>query len=94
MTDITNEILITAAFLSVLILVWAVVWRFRPKIGGMLAQPRAISCLGATALGTEARAFLIEAEGQKMVVVAARRGGVEIMPLPAQTDSAEGTACA
>jgi len=94
MTDITNEILITAAFMSVLILAWAIIWRFRPKIGGLLPQQRAITCLGGTALGNEARAFLIEAEGRKMLVVAARRGGVEIMPLPSHSESAEVAPCA
>ena len=94
MTDIANELFITAAFLAVLILAWALIWRFRPRIGGMLTQPRAITCLGGTALGNEARAFLIEAEGRKMLVVAGRRGGVEIMPLPAEADGTEGSVCA
>jgi len=94
MTDITNEILITAGFLSVLILAWALIWRFRPKIGAILPQQRAITCLGGTALGTEARAFLIETEGRKMLVVAARRGGVDIMPLPTHANTAEDATCA
>ena len=81
MEPLYGEVLITAGFLAVLIAAWAAIRYFRAPLAERLQQARPVTCVGATALGTDARAFLLEAEGQRLLVVSQKRGAVAITPL-------------
>ena len=81
MEPLWGEILITAGFLAVLVAAWAAIRVFRAPLADRLHQSRPLSCLGATSLGADARAFLVEVEGQRLLVVSQRRGAVAVTPL-------------
>lgn len=88
MDGLATETIITALFLGALIAAGLLIRRYSGQLTGRIAVARPITCTAVTALGTDARAYLVEVETRRMLIVAGRRGGLEIVHLETEADPA------
>lgn len=80
MLDLT-KVVIVAGFLAALFALQVVFRKYGKRLGQQLGQGRRIRVLESTALGPQERLTLIEAEGQRLLVLSGRRGQGAFWPL-------------
>lgn len=85
-----DRILTLAGFLGVLILAWAAIRFNRAPLAARLGAGRSLELTETLSLGGDARAVLLRAQGQTVLVVTGRKSGTALTLLPAGP-VAEGT---
>ncbi|MGX0974910.1 flagellar protein FliO/FliZ [Roseovarius sp. MBR-51] len=77
-----ERILTLAGFLGVLVLIWAAVRLNRAPLAARFGAGRTLEVAETLSLGGDARAILLRAEGQSVLVVMGRRSGTALTLLP------------
>ncbi|KJS44169.1 hypothetical protein [Roseovarius sp. BRH_c41] len=77
-----ERILTLAGFLGVLVLIWAAIRLNRASLAARLGAGRTLELAETLSLGGDARAILLRAQGQSVLVVMGRRSGTALTLLP------------
>lgn len=85
-----DRILTLAGFLGVLVLAWAAIRFNRAPLAARLGAGRSLELTETLSLGGDARAVLLRAQGQTVLVVMGRKSGTALTLLPT-APAAEGT---
>jgi hypothetical protein len=91
MVDVSlTQVIVVVGFLAALIAVQIVLRRNAQGIGKRLARGRDIRLIEVAAIGTHERLNLVEANGQRILVLTGRNGTGAFLPLgPAAPDAPE-----
>ena len=76
-----DRILTLAGFLGLLILLWAAIRFNRAPLAARLKGDRRMEVAEVLPLGGDARAILMRADGQSILIVTGRKGGTAMLPL-------------
>lgn len=88
-----TQVIVVAGFLAALIAVQILLRRHAQGIGKRLGRGRDIRLVEVAAIGTHERLSLVEANGQRILVLTGRNGTGAFLPLgPAASDASEGGA--
>lgn len=77
-----ERILTLAGFLGVLVLIWTAIRLNRAPLAARLGAGRTLELAETLSLGGDARAILLRAQGQSVLVVMGRRSGTALTLLP------------
>jgi len=83
-----DRILTLAGFLGLLVLAWAAIRFNRAPLAARLKGDRRMEVAEVLPLGGDARAILMRADGQSVLIVTGRKGGTAMLPLDAAPESA------
>jgi flagellar biogenesis protein FliO len=85
-----TQVIVVVGFLALLIAVQILLRRHAQGIGKRLGRGRDIRLLEVAALGTHERLSLVEADGQRILVLTGRNGTGAFLPLgPVAPDASE-----
>lgn len=76
-----DRILTLAGFLGLLVLAWAAIRFNRAPLAARLKGDRRMEVAEVLPLGGDARAILMRADGQSILIVTGRRGGTAMLAL-------------
>jgi len=80
-----DRILTLAGFLGVLLLAWVAIRLNHAPLKARLKQSRRMEMAEVLPLGGDARAILLNADGQSVLIVTGRKGGTALLALPGNT---------
>jgi hypothetical protein len=84
-----DRILTLAGFLGLLVLAWAAIRLNRAPLAARLKGDRRLEVAEVLPLGNDARAILMRADGQSILIVTGRKGGTAMLPLAAAPEAVE-----